>query len=102
MDDRVARALVVAKVLVADGMMTPEEKGFLDRIMGKLELDDAQRAKVHDLEGLDEAESVTASLPEADRRALVDEVLEAALVDGKLSPHETEAVAKLTTALNLD
>ena len=93
MDDRVARALVVAKVLVADGMMTPEEKGFLDRIMGKLELDDAQRAKVHDLEGLDEAESVTASLPEADRRALVD---------GKLSPHETEAVAKLTTALNLD
>ena len=102
MDDRLARALVVAKVLVADGMMTPQEKGFLGRVMGKLELDDGQREKVFDLEGLDEAESVTAAMPEADRRALVDEVLEAALVDGKLSPHETEAIAKLTTALGLD
>jgi len=102
MDDHVARALVVAKVLVADGMMTPEEKGFLDRVMGKLELDEAQRKRVFDLEGLDEAVTVTAALPEADRRALVDEVLEAALVDGKLSPHETEAVAKLTAVLGLE
>jgi tellurite resistance protein len=102
MDDGVARALVVAKVLAADGMMAPEEKVFLGRVMGELGLDEAQRAKVHDLEGIEEADAAVAALPEADRRAIVDQVLEAALVDGKLSPHETEAVAKLTTALGLD
>lgn len=102
MDDGVARALVVAKVLAADGMMAREEKAFLDKVMDDLGLDEAQRAKVHDLEGIDEADAVTAALPEAERRAIVDQVLEAALVDGKLSPHETEAVAKLTAALSLD
>ena len=39
--------------------------------------------------------------PAADKRALVDRLLEAALVDGKLSPHETTTIAALTKALVL-
>ena len=101
MESNVAKALVVAKMLAADGMMAPAEKQFLARLMSELGLEEAECAQVHDLEGLDEADAVVASMPEDDRRALVDRVVEAALVDGKLSPHETAAVAALTEALGL-
>lgn len=102
MDETVARVLVVAKVLVADGIMTPDEKEFLNRLVQRFGLNRAQQSMVADLANLDEAAEVAASLPEAARREIVDEVLEAALVDGKLSPHETGAVARLTEILKLD
>lgn len=102
MDVRVAECLLIAKVLVADGIMTDTEKDFLRRAMDALELDEADRARVHDLEGWDEAEPLVAALPADQKRAVVDKVVAAALVDGQLSPHEMDAVEKITAALGLE
>ncbi len=102
MNDRVASCLLIAKVLVADGMMAEPERAFLGRTMEALRLDDAEQQRVRNLDGFDEAEAWAAKLPEARKRALVDELLEAALVDGKLSPHETKTIAALTAALGLE
>ena len=56
----------------------------------------------NDLEGLDRAETVLRARPIAERRALLDRLLEAALSDGRLSPHETAAVRSVTEALGVD
>lgn len=102
MDVRLAECLLIAKVLVADGIMTVTEKDFLRRAMDALDLTEAERAKVHDLEGWDEAEPLVAALPADAKRAVVDKVVAAALVDGQLSPHEMDAVKKITAALGLE
>ncbi len=101
MHERVASCLLIAKVLVADGMMAEPEREFLERSIQLFGLTDAEARNVRDLEGFDEAETIVAALPEAKKRALVDQLLEAALVDGKLSPHETKTVASITKALGL-
>lgn len=101
MDDRVARCLLVAKVLVADGMMTESEKEFLRQAMQRMGLDEGQREQVIALEGWDEAEPVVAALGADDKRALLDELTQAALVDGKIGANETETVARIAAALGL-
>jgi uncharacterized tellurite resistance protein B-like protein len=102
MDGRVARCLVLVEVLTADGIMAEEEKAFLGRAMTRLGLDPEQRRQVFDLEGIDQAAQVVATLPAADRRVIVDELVEAALSDGKLTPQETAVVERLTKALGVD
>ena len=101
MDDRVARCLLLAHVLSADGIMAAAEKAFLERAMTGLALDEAERERVFAMEDLEEAEAVVSMLDEASRRARVDERVAAALVDGKLSPHELTAGEGLTTRLRL-
>lgn len=101
MDDRVARCLLLAQVLSADGIMAAPEKAFLERAMSGLSLDAAERERVFAMEGFEEAERVVRGMDEAARRALVDELVAAALVDGKLSPHELTAVQGLTVRLGL-
>lgn len=96
-----ASCLLVAKVLVADGMMTETERALLEALVLQLGLDESERARVIDLEGMDAAEARLRSEPEERRRAVVDRVLEAALADGRLSPHEITAVRGLTEALGL-
>ena len=101
MHDRLASALLIAKVLVADGMMAEPERAFLARAMETLGLTEKERQQVRDLEGFEEAEKIVATQPEEAKRALVDQLLQAALADGKLSPHETKTIAMLTAALGL-
>lgn len=101
MDDRVARCLLVAKVLVADGIMTEAEKDFLRHAMERMGLDERQREQVFALEGWDEAEPVVAALGPDDKRALLDELTQAALVDGKIGAHETETVGRIAAALGV-
>jgi uncharacterized tellurite resistance protein B-like protein len=100
-DPKVAKALVVSNVLVADGMMTDDERAFLDDFVTTLGLDDEQRRAVTDLEGLDEAAAFVRKLPEDDRRDIVAKLVDAASSDGKLSAHELEVVKRLTAALGL-
>lgn len=101
MDERVATCLLISKVLVADGMMAAPEKAFLGRVMAGLELDEAERRRVLDLDGLDEADDVVAALPADRRQQIVDQLVEAALVDGKLSPHEMDVVQQLSRKLGV-
>ena len=101
MDARVARCCLIARVLVADGMMGEPERAFLAMAMETARLTEAERRVVTDLDGWTEAEQVIARMSEADKRTLVDELIEAALTDGKLSPHETKAVGAISAALGI-
>lgn len=101
MEERLVTALLLAKVLCADGMMADAEKVRLSQIMQRLALTPAEREKVHALEGMDEAVAAAKTLPEEKRRALIDGLVEAALVDGKLSPLELREVKALSEALGV-
>src|SRR5262252_5609885 len=102
MDLRVAQCLLVSKVLVADGRMTDEERAFLDEVMQHFALTDAERQRVIDLEGWDEAERVAKGLPQDQKRALVEKLVDAASADGKLGPLESKTVQEISRALGLD
>lgn len=102
MDLRIAKCLLVTKVLVADGIMTENERAFLDQSMRRLGLNDDERRRVIDLEGWDEAEPVVAKLSEDDKRAFLETLISAASADGRLSPLEVAVVKEITTALGLD
>jgi uncharacterized tellurite resistance protein B-like protein len=96
-----AKCLVVSKVLVADGIMTDDERGFLAAMMHKLELTPDEQRRVIELEGLDEADQVVGALSIDERRAIVELLVDAASADGRLSPHELAAVKRVTAALGL-
>lgn len=101
MNTNVAKCLLVSKVLVADGMMSDDERAFLTGMMTKLGLSDAERKQVIELEGWDEAEPLVNGLSEDERREIVDMLVDAASADGRLSPHELAAVKRVSAALKL-
>jgi len=102
MDARIAKCLLVTKVLVADGIMTEEERALLDATMSQLGLSPDEKRRTFDLEGWDEAEAVVAQLPEEEKRALVEQLVDAASVDGRLSATELTAIQAITSAIGLD
>ena len=102
MDPKVAKCLLVAKVLVADGIMTENEREFLDKMMRGLGLDEKQRRGVVDLEGWDEAEPVVAKLSTEEKRELLSTLVDASSADGRLSPLEMATVKRITAALGVD
>ena len=102
MNLKVAKCLLVSKVLVADGMMTENERVFLDKMMRGLGLDESERRRVLDLEGWDEAEPVVAKLSNDEKRELLSTLVDASSADGRLSPLEMAAVKRITDALGVD
>ncbi len=92
---------MIASVLAADGMISPAERELLNRAMEKMGLSAEEKDSVMHFEGAEDAVARGRELPEDERQAIVDDLVEAALVDGKLSPHETAMVKKITDALNL-
>lgn len=101
MDVRIAKCLLVSKVLAADGMMTEDERAFLDGCMQKMGLSPAERRSVLDLEGWDDAEAAVSSLSQEDKQALVSELVDAASADGRLSPLELATVNRIASALGV-
>jgi uncharacterized tellurite resistance protein B-like protein len=101
MNANVAKCLLVSKVLVADGMMTDEEREFLDGAMKTLGLTDDERRRVIELEGWDEAEPIVKGLSADERRDIVEMLVDAASADGHLSGHELATVKRVTAALGL-
>jgi len=102
MDVKTAKCLLVAKVLVADGMMTENERAFLEEAMERIGLGPIERRRVIDLEGWDEAEPVVAKLSIEEKRELVGMIIDAASADGRLSPLEMATVKRITAALGVD
>lgn len=102
MDPRVAQGLLIANVLAADGMITPDERTFLQAALARLRLSAEERVVVDDLARIDEAEAAVAALSEAERREFVDTLLTAASADGRLAPLEAAAVQRIVRALGLD
>jgi uncharacterized tellurite resistance protein B-like protein len=99
---RVAQCLLVAKVLVADGMISPDERTFLNATLARLGLTAEERAQVVELEGMAEAEKLVATMEEDDKREFVELLLTAASADGHLSSHEVLTVQQIGRALGLD
>jgi uncharacterized tellurite resistance protein B-like protein len=102
MNPNVAKCLLVSKVLVADGMMSDDERAFLASMMTKLGLTDEEKRRVIDLEGWDQAEPIVNKLSEEERRSIVELLVDAASADGRLSPHELAAVKRVSAALKLN
>jgi len=101
MNEKVAKCLLVSKVLVADGMMTDDEHAFLDALMTAEGLDPQERRRVVDLEGWDEAEQLFRALPVDRRRALLGELFDAASADGRLSTQELATIRGVAAGLDV-
>jgi uncharacterized tellurite resistance protein B-like protein len=101
MNANVAKCLLISKVLVADGMMSDDEKEFLGGMMTKLGLTDAEKKSVIELEKWDEAEPIVKALSADEKQEIVELLVDAASADGRLSPHELATVKKVTAALGL-
>lgn len=101
MDPRIAKCLLVSKILVADGIMTDAERAFLSAFVTRMGLTEEERRSVFDLEGWDDAEAALATLSEDEKREIVSTLVDAAAVDGKLSALEMQAVKRITAALGL-
>ncbi len=102
MDNRVARCHLLAEVLAADGIMTESERALLERHLAEHELSDDERRQVREFEGADQAAAALRDRPAAERQEIVDQLVEAALADGKLTPNETAAVKRIARALGLE
>lgn len=82
-------------------MIRDAERQLLDEAMDRAGLDAAERRRVADLDGMDEAIALVASLGSAEKHAIVDELTAAALADGQLSPQEIKTIARITAAIGL-
>ena len=101
MNANVAKCLLISKVLVADGMMSDDERSFLANMMTKLGLTEAEKTSVIELENWDQAEPIVSGLSEDERREIIELLVDAASADGRLSPHEMATVKKVSAALRL-
>lgn len=101
-NEKTARCLLLSKVLIADGIMTENERIFLDRSMTKMGLSPEERQKVIDLEGWNDAEASLSSLSVPQKEELVSELVDAASADGRLSPLEAEMVKRIAHSLGLE
>ncbi|MEO8550733.1 MAG: TerB family tellurite resistance protein [Kofleriaceae bacterium] len=101
MTTNVARCLLISKVLVADGMMSDDERAFLAALMTKLGLDADEQRSVVELEGWDEAEGIVNELPLEQKLALVELLVDAASADGHLAPTELATIKRVEAALGL-
>jgi uncharacterized tellurite resistance protein B-like protein len=101
MNANVAKCLLISKVLVADGMMSDDEKQFLGSMMDKLGLTDAEKRSVIDLENWDEAEPIVNTLSPDEKQEIVELLVDAASADGRLSAHELATVQRVSKALGL-
>jgi uncharacterized tellurite resistance protein B-like protein len=101
MNAKVAKCLLVSKVLVADGMMTDEERAFLETMMTAQGLDADERRRVIDLEGWDDAEPLVRGLSLEERQQLVEQLVDAASADGRLSPNELATIKRVSAALGV-
>jgi uncharacterized tellurite resistance protein B-like protein len=101
MDHRVARCHLLAQVLADDGIMTEEERALLEQHLANHELTEAECQEVRSLKGSDDAIAILRDRPAVERQEIVDQLVEAALADGKLTPGETAAVKRIAQALGL-
>jgi len=99
MNDRVARCLILASVIAADGIIHPMEKAFLNHLMSRLGLTAEEQTEVTSLKGLEHAEAQAAQMGLPEKRQLLDEAVAAVLVDGKLSPEEKDIIDRLSKLL---
>jgi uncharacterized tellurite resistance protein B-like protein len=101
MDERVARCHLLAEVLAADGIMTDDERDLLEQHLANHELTEEECKQVRNFDGGEAAAGVLRDRPSIEKEEILDQLVEAALADGKLSPKETAVVQRIASALGL-
>lgn len=101
MTPNVAKCLLVSKVLVADGIVSDDERLFLRSLMDRLGLSPEERQQVTDLEGWDQAEGIVKGLPLEEREDMVSMLVDAASADGRLSALELAVAKKVASELGI-
>ncbi|SRR5258706_14210620 len=101
MNTRVARCHLLAEVLAADGIMTDAERALLERHLAHDEISDEERRQVREFDNADDAIVALRERPAAEKHEIIDQLVEAALADGKLTPNETAAVKRIAAALGV-
>jgi uncharacterized tellurite resistance protein B-like protein len=101
MNQKLARCHLLAEVLSADGIMTDEERSLLEEHLARYQLTDEERDQVRHFEGAARAPATLRPLSGPERQQVLDELVEAALADGKLTALETAAVKRIAEALGL-
>ena len=101
MEPRIAKCLLLTKVLAADGIMTENERAFLDAAMKKMGVLDSERRGILDLEGWDEAEGALTNISDDDKHEIVSQLVDAASADGRLSPLEMAMVKRISKELGI-
>ena len=101
MNRELARCHLLAEILAADGFMTDAERSLLEQHLVRYQLTEEERDQVRHFEGAGDAASALRGLPAQERQQVVDELVEAALADGKLTAQETAAVKRIVEALGL-
>ena len=101
MTRELARCHLLAEVLAADGFMTDAERSLLEQNLARSQLTEGERDQVRHFEGAGDAASALRGLSAQERQQVVDELVEAALADGKLTAQETAAVKRIAEALDL-
>lgn len=99
MREEVAYCHMIASVCAADGMMDGAEREFLDQAMDELGLTEEERDQVRNFEGTEEAERIVKGMSLPRRESLRDALLGATLADGKISPHESALVKRISALL---
>ncbi|MEZ4379898.1 MAG: TerB family tellurite resistance protein [Nannocystaceae bacterium] len=91
---------IIAQVLIIDGMITDDERAFLDEVFARLGLSDDERRDVINHVNVDDAieEKVARLAPEV-REQLTAELEGAAGLDSDVSPGERDLIARVKAAM---
>lgn len=100
LEDKQRFCRIVGQLLLADAEITDEEHGFLEKLMDRLGLDEAQKEGVVDsINPSESTEALVKALPEGARTQLVVELEAAARVDGQIAEHEQGLLDAVRRAL---
>lgn len=91
---------VVGQVIVADAQVTDAEHDFLESLMNRFELSEADKESIVDgISTATTAEDAIATLDAAAREQLIEELVAAATVDGVLAGPEAKMIQSVKDAL---
>ena len=97
--ERVARCNLIARVLGADGVITDEERAFLEKAMRNLGLDEKERRLALSEQIANDADALVKEMPAAMIHDLLDDLVAAARADGVLNEYEMRLVRRLSKSL---
>jgi uncharacterized tellurite resistance protein B-like protein len=100
MNKHLAMCHLIASVVAADGIMDDAERLFLEGAMERLGLSPGEAQQVREFKNQG-AEEAVRSMSMDEKQQLRDELLAATLADGRISPHETEVVKRITDLMGL-
>src|SRR3954470_25061413 len=92
---------LIAGVLIADYELDPNEDAFLDRLLGELELSQAERHALRPVSGREEAAAIMRDLPADGQKLAFSLLLDAAVADGQVHDDERAYIDTISEELGV-